>query len=60
MALLRCPTATAAYPDVHGKPASMALREQLRDPAAAAGEVRDCSTLVVMGPSEVIGAHGRV
>jgi hypothetical protein len=53
-------TATAAYPDVHSEPATTALREHLRGLAAAADEVPVWSTLVVIGRSEVIGAHGRV
>ncbi len=60
MPLLWVSTATTAYPDVPGVSATMALRGHLQELAAAADGVPDWSTLVVMGPSEVIGAHGRV
>lgn len=54
-------TATAAYPYVDRDRATAGLRGQLREIAAAAeAGVPDWSTLVVDGPAEVEGLHGRV
>ncbi len=53
-------TATAAYPYVNLDRATCGLRGQLREIAAASGAgTPDWSTLVVEGPVEFTGAHGR-
>ncbi|WP_369251858.1 hypothetical protein [Geodermatophilus amargosae] len=53
-------TATAAlpYPDLDR--AVNALRGQLREILATQDKVADWSTLEVIGPTEVVGASGRV
>lgn len=51
--------AAAAYPYVDVEQATTALREQLRLIALAGGGIPDWSTLVVDGPTEPTGQHGR-
>ena len=51
--------ATAAYPYVHRDRATMGLRAALRHQAAVASTELNWSTLVVEGPAEIPGAHGR-
>ncbi len=52
-------TAVGAYPYVNREGATMGLRASLRHQAAVAGAEPDWSTLMVDGPAEVRGAHGR-
>jgi hypothetical protein len=53
-------SATTALPYEHLQRATAGLRGQLRLLAVDAGEVPDWSTLAVTGPTESIGAHGRI
>lgn len=50
--------ATASYPYVDSDRAVAALRGQLRAAAMNDGAAPDWSTLLVSGPTEVIGARG--
>ncbi|MGK5112484.1 hypothetical protein [Geodermatophilus sp. CPCC 205506] len=52
-------TAQAAYPYANEERATAGLRGQLREQAAAAGQLPDWSTLAVAEPTEHSGAHGR-
>jgi hypothetical protein len=51
--------AAAALPNANREQATAALRDQLRVIAAAVGRVPDWTTLLVDGPTEVPGWHGR-
>ena len=52
-------TAHAAYRYVNEERATAGLRGQLREQAAAAGQLPDWSTFAVAAPTEHSGAHGR-
>lgn len=52
--------ATASYPSIDSERAVAALRGDLRMAAARDGTAPDWSTLRITGPTEVIGAQGRV
>jgi hypothetical protein len=52
--------AAAAYPYPHRERATAGLRGQLRLLTGGDGFLPDWSTLVVEGPSEAAGLHGRI
>lgn len=52
--------ATASYPYIDSAEAVAALRSELRVAAARDGATPDWSTIRVTGPTEVVGARGRV
>lgn len=53
-------TRAVAYPSIDSARAVAALRDDLRVAAQRDGAVPDWSTLRITGPTDVVGAHGRL